>query len=125
MEGRRTPTFPTTADGRATGLELTDGTTVQTVTVSATDVSNKYVTTTFGKPTDGTTLTVTALIKDTAGNTTTTASDSAYVDTTVPTQTLTFTSMTKASSPAASFFDRIEAVMRGVLSTVAVTSRTA
>jgi hypothetical protein len=34
------------------------------------------------------------------------------------------TSITRASSPAASFFDRIEAVMSGMLSTVAVTSRT-
>ncbi len=32
--------------------------------------------------------------------------------------------MTRASSPAASFFDRMEAVMSGIDSTVAVTSRT-
>ena len=37
----------------------------------------------------------------------------------------TFTSSTRASSPAASFFDRIEAVIRSMLSTVAVTSRIA
>ena len=37
----------------------------------------------------------------------------------------TFTSITSASSPAASFFDRIEAVISGMLSTVAVTSRIA
>ena len=36
-----------------------------------------------------------------------------------------FTSITSASSPAASFFDRIEAVIRGMDSTVAVTSRIA
>ena len=35
----------------------------------------------------------------------------------------TFTSMTSASSPAASFFERIDAVMSGTESTVAVTSR--
>ena len=37
----------------------------------------------------------------------------------------TLTSMTRASSPAASFFERIEAVMSGIESTVAVTSRIA
>ena len=37
----------------------------------------------------------------------------------------TFTSMTRASSPAASFFERIDAVMSGTESTVAVTSRIA
>jgi hypothetical protein len=37
----------------------------------------------------------------------------------------TFTSMTRASMPAASFFERIDAVMSGTDSTVAVTSRTA
>ena len=36
-----------------------------------------------------------------------------------------FTSMTRPSSPAASFFDRIDAVMRSIDSTVAVTSRMA
>ena len=36
-----------------------------------------------------------------------------------------FTSITSAESPAASFFDRIEAVMSGIDSTVAVTSRIA
>ena len=36
-----------------------------------------------------------------------------------------FTSITRASSPAARFFDRMEAVMSGTDSTVAVTSRTA
>ena len=36
-----------------------------------------------------------------------------------------FTSMTRPSRPAASFFDRIEAVMRSIDSTVAVTSRMA
>ena len=36
-----------------------------------------------------------------------------------------FTSITSPSSPAASFFDRIEAVMSGIDSTVAVTSRIA
>src|SRR3546814_16524221 len=37
----------------------------------------------------------------------------------------TFTSITRPSRPAASFFDRIEAVMRGIDSPVAVTSRPA
>ena len=36
-----------------------------------------------------------------------------------------FTSITSASSPAASFFDRIDAVIRSILSTVADTSRIA
>ena len=36
-----------------------------------------------------------------------------------------FTSRTSPLSPAASFFDRIEAVMSGIDSTVAVTSRIA
>ena len=35
------------------------------------------------------------------------------------------TSMTSASTPAARFFDRIEAVIKGIDSTVAVTSRIA
>jgi len=34
-----------------------------------------------------------------------------------------FTSITSASSPAASFLERIDAVMSGIDSTVAVTSR--
>ncbi len=37
----------------------------------------------------------------------------------------TFTSSTSASSPAASFFDRMLAVIKGSDSTVAVTSRIA
>ena len=37
----------------------------------------------------------------------------------------TLMSMTSASSPAASFFDRIDAVISGMESTVAVTSRIA
>ena len=37
----------------------------------------------------------------------------------------TLTSMTSASSPAASFFERIDAVISGSESTVAVTSRIA
>ena len=37
----------------------------------------------------------------------------------------TLTSMTNASSPAAIFFDRIEAVISGIDSTVPVTSRIA
>ena len=37
----------------------------------------------------------------------------------------TFTSMTSACRPAASFLARIEAVISGMLSTVAVTSRMA
>jgi hypothetical protein len=36
-----------------------------------------------------------------------------------------FTSMTSAPNPAASFFDKMEAVMSGIDSTVAVTSRMA
>ena len=36
-----------------------------------------------------------------------------------------FTSITSPSSPAASFFDRIDAVISGIDSTVAVTSRSA
>ena len=84
---------------------LSDGTTTKTVTVSSTDVTNGYVTTTFAKPADGTTLTVTGQIKDAAGNSTSTASDSAYVDATSPTQTLQFTSMTKDSSTASATAD--------------------
>ena len=37
----------------------------------------------------------------------------------------TFTSITNASSPAASFLERIDAVINGIDSTVAVTSRVA
>ena len=37
----------------------------------------------------------------------------------------TFTSSTSASMPSASFFDRIDATMSGMDSTVAVTSRSA
>ena len=37
----------------------------------------------------------------------------------------TLTSMTSASSPPASFFERIDAVISGIESTVAVTSRIA
>ncbi|MDP4734872.1 MAG: Ig-like domain-containing protein, partial [Limnohabitans sp.] len=62
-----------------------NGSMTETVTLSATDISNGFATITFGKPAEGGTLTVTAQLQDMAGNNgAVSASDSARLDTTGP-----------------------------------------
>ncbi|MDD5358630.1 MAG: Ig-like domain-containing protein, partial [Sulfurovaceae bacterium] len=51
------------------------------ITLTATDIANKYVTTTFPNPPEGATITVIATISDPAGNTSAPATDSAKLDT--------------------------------------------
>ncbi|MGJ8731689.1 MAG: beta strand repeat-containing protein [Cellulophaga sp.] len=63
-------------------------------TLTATDISNSTVTTSFASPGEGNTITVTASITDTAGNTSTNGSDSATIDTTAPVPTLTIDNVT-------------------------------
>ncbi len=72
--------------GTAAGdtLNVTDGTTPQTFVLTATDISNGYINTSFASPGEGNTITVTATITDIAGNTSPSGSDSALVDTTGP-----------------------------------------
>ncbi|OYU30400.1 MAG: hypothetical protein CFE39_13655, partial [Comamonadaceae bacterium PBBC2] len=77
-------------------LVFSDGTTTQTVTLKAADITAGFATTTFAKPAEGGTLTVTVTVQDAIGNTTPTSdSDAALLDTTAPTQTVAFSSMTK------------------------------
>jgi hypothetical protein len=75
---------------------FTDGTTTKTVILTSTDITNGYAVTTYPKPAEGGTLTVTATIVDVAGNSTpVSAPDSATLDTSVITTTVDFSSMTK------------------------------
>ena len=68
-------------------LNVTDGTTPQTITITATDISNGYRDTSFASPGEGNTITVTATVTDIAGNTGPSGSDSALVDTTADNDT--------------------------------------
>ena len=70
-------------------LTITDGVTPQTVTLSALDISNGSVLTTFASPGDGNAINVSAFVTDIAGNVGASASDSAVVDTTPPAATIT------------------------------------
>jgi VCBS repeat-containing protein len=64
---------------------VSDGTTTTTMVLTADDVANGFVTTTFTKPTEGGTMSVTAKMTDKGGNTTpTSAADTAKLDTTLP-----------------------------------------
>ena len=66
-------------------LIFTDGTTTQTVTLSGADIGNGFATTTFAKPAEGGTLSVTAKLQDSLGNATaSSAADSAKLDTSAP-----------------------------------------
>jgi VCBS repeat-containing protein len=69
-------------------LVFTDGSTtpvVSTVVLSATDISNGFATTTFNKPAENGSLTVTVKVQDAAGNSSpTSTSDTASLDTTAP-----------------------------------------
>ncbi len=84
-------------------IVYSDGT---SVTLNATDVSNGFINTAFTKPADGGTLTLSATVQDSVGNASTaSATDSAKLDTTAPTQTVSFSSMTKDSGLTASNSD--------------------
>jgi VCBS repeat-containing protein len=64
---------------------VSDGTTTTTIVLTADDVANGFVTTTFAKPAEGGTMSVTAKMTDLGGNTTpTSAADTAKLDTTLP-----------------------------------------
>ncbi|AIM61245.1 hypothetical protein IX49_12195 [Cellulophaga lytica] len=63
-------------------------------TLTATDIGNGTVTTSFVSPGEGNTITVTASITDAAGNTSTNGSDSATIDTTLPIPTLAINDVT-------------------------------
>ena len=66
-------------------LEITTGTgEVQSFTLTAADIANGFVTTTFPKPNEDQTLTVNAKIIDVAGNTSSAAPDSAVINTLPP-----------------------------------------
>ncbi|MEQ9725133.1 Calx-beta domain-containing protein [Pseudomonas sp. WHRI 8822A] len=69
--------------GAAAGdtLVITNGTTPQTVTLTAAQITAGFVTTTFPSPGEGNTLTVEATLQDQFGNTSNKGTDSARVDT--------------------------------------------
>ncbi|KAA8993554.1 hypothetical protein FJU30_26610, partial [Affinibrenneria salicis] len=62
-------------------LSVTDGTTAQTVVLTAEQISNGYIDTAFANPGEGQTIKVDATLHDQYGNTSDTGSDSARVDT--------------------------------------------
>ena len=65
-------------------VTFNDGHTVQVVELTQADINNGYATTTFNKPAEGATLTVTATVSDAAGNSTAQGSDNAKLDTLIP-----------------------------------------
>ena len=62
-------------------VTITDGVTTQTVLLTALDISTGQITTSFTSPGEGSTITVTAFVTDTAGNVGASGNDSATVDT--------------------------------------------
>ncbi|WP_279615893.1 beta strand repeat-containing protein [Phytopseudomonas flavescens] len=62
-------------------LVITNGTTPQTITLTAAQIATGYVDTTFANPGEGNTLTVEATLRDQFGNTSETGTDTASVDT--------------------------------------------
>ena len=62
-------------------LVITNGTTPQTVTLTAAQITAGFVTTTFQSPGEGNTLTVEATLQDQFGNTSEKGTDTARVDT--------------------------------------------
>ena len=88
-------------------IVYSDGT---SVTLNATDVSNGFINTAFTKPAEGGTLTLSATVQDSVGNASTaSATDSAKLDTMAPTQTVSFSSMTKDSGLTAGNADWLTA----------------
>ncbi|WP_368667618.1 DUF4114 domain-containing protein [Synechocystis sp. LEGE 06083] len=65
-------------------LTISDGTTPQTIVLTAAQISAGVVTTQVAVPAEGATLTVTAFVTDIAGNQGTSSSDSAVLDTIAP-----------------------------------------
>jgi hypothetical protein len=65
-------------------VRMSDGSTVKDVVLTQADIDNGFVSTTFTKPAEGETLTVTAMVIDVAGNPTPEGTDSAKMDTTAP-----------------------------------------
>ncbi|MGR8931549.1 MAG: VCBS domain-containing protein [Gammaproteobacteria bacterium] len=62
-------------------IRVSDGTTTTDIVLTATNISNGSVTTSFASPGQGNTITVTAVLIDQLGNTSAQGSDSAVVDT--------------------------------------------
>ena len=76
--------------------------TTTVVTLSATDISNGFITTTVTKPAEGGTLNVNATATDSAGNTSAQGSDSAKLDTQAPSisaQTFSYAENSTAGAP--------------------------
>jgi large repetitive protein len=63
---------------------LSDGISLQTIVLSAIDIDNGEITTQVDRPADDATLEVSARLVDVAGNSSTTATDSAVLDATLP-----------------------------------------
>ncbi|MFA5502649.1 MAG: Ig-like domain-containing protein, partial [Sulfurovaceae bacterium] len=88
-------------------LNVTDGTTPQTFILTATDIANGYIDTSFASPGEGNTITVSAIVTDIAGNTSPSGSDSAIIDTTADNDgdgnTVTIESITVDSGVAGDF----------------------
>ena len=88
-------------------LNVTDGTTPQTFILTATDIANGYIDTSFASPGEGNTITVSAIVTDIAGNTSPSGSDSAIIDTTADNDgdgnTITIESITVDSGVAGDF----------------------
>ncbi|OYU30130.1 MAG: hypothetical protein CFE39_15070, partial [Comamonadaceae bacterium PBBC2] len=81
---------------------FTDGITTTTVVLNSTDIANGFATTTFVKPAEGGSMTVTAKLQDSVGNDSASASDTAKLDTTAPNngKALTLTIDTDANNDA-------------------------
>ena len=65
-------------------VTVTDGITPQTITITAANITSGNVTTSFASPGDGNTINVSATITDVAGNTGASGTDSAKLDTALP-----------------------------------------
>ncbi|NLY28068.1 MAG: type I secretion C-terminal target domain-containing protein, partial [Alcaligenaceae bacterium] len=63
-------------------IRVSDGTTTNDVVLTSTDLTNGFVSTTFAAPAEGATLTVTAVLVDQLGNTSSEGTDNAIIDTT-------------------------------------------
>ncbi|WP_205588697.1 hypothetical protein, partial [Poseidonibacter antarcticus] len=66
-------------------VNVSDGTTPQTITLTQTDIDNGYVDTSFTSPENGSTITITSSITDSSGNEGKTGEESALIDTSIDT----------------------------------------
>ncbi|QXO16443.1 beta strand repeat-containing protein [Vibrio ostreae] len=88
-------------------LQVTDGTTSTDIVLSAADISSGSVSASFAVPAEGSSVTVSAVLIDQAGNTSATGSDSVMVDRVIDTNndnnTVTFDSISDDSGTAGDF----------------------